>query len=99
MNAGVSTHQGIRIAAAPGLGGAFIDQSFQIVRVTHTPNQVVVTWNSKPNKTYTVFRSGNLFESEEVTDGLESGGSTTTFTIDLTDPPESQLYVWVLEED
>lgn len=101
VTAGVSMHQGIRIAAAPAFGGASIDLPFQITRLAYLPgeqNSVVVTWNSKPDGTYTVFRSGNLTDWEEVTDGLQSAGNTTTLAIDLAIPPESEVYVYVKEE-
>jgi hypothetical protein len=80
-----------------------IGPPFQITEVSHAsgqPGKLTVTWNSRPNATYSIFRSGILSEWEEVTDGHPSDGDTTTFAIDLADPPETEteLYVYVLEE-
>ncbi|MDA0811925.1 MAG: hypothetical protein O3C21_06005 [Verrucomicrobia bacterium] len=73
---------------------------FQITEVAHAPGQpvrIVFTWNSRSNATYAVYRSSDLSTWEELTDGLASGGETTTFSADLPNG-SSSAYVRVREE-
>ena len=67
---------------------------FQILSVTAPANnEVNVTWDSKPNASYTVEFSDALQDWIELTDGVESEGEETTFTDDtITDEVEERYY-------
>ena len=73
------------------LGGV---PDFQITNIRILPNsQIELTWNSKPNKTYSIFWSPDLLIfGTEVKDGIPSEGDTTTHAFSdpttLIDPPE-----------
>ena len=66
------------------VGGAHLTGAgalpFQIVDFTKTGNQAMITWESKEDAEYTIERSADLQEFEELTDGFPSAGETTTFT-------------------
>lgn len=43
-------------------------------------NEATITWNSRPNRTYSVFFSDDLSGFQEITDNWDSQGETTSFT-------------------
>ena len=53
---------------------------------------VTVTWSSVPDEFYLVEQSEDLIEWEELDDTHPSGGSTTSYEIELPDPAPPKLY-------
>ena len=88
------------IASIAGPGGPAL---FQITKVTHTegePAKLAITWNSKDRETYTIAQSSDLQTWLELTDGLESGGDSTSFEVELLTPETSEeLYLRVTKEE
>ena len=69
---------------------------FQITEIAHDGATTTITWNSEPDKTYTVEYSPDLKEWVEETDGHESEGDSTSFTFDPA--KEAPFYTRVREE-
>ncbi|MBA73036.1 MAG: hypothetical protein CMO73_10215, partial [Verrucomicrobiales bacterium] len=78
---------------------------FQITEVTRDGTEVNLTWASRPNRIYLVERSEDMENDaddsnrdgivgfwEEVDDGVESEGETTTFTDEV--PEDSKKMFW-----
>ena len=78
---------------------------FQITEVTRDGTEVNLTWASKPNRIYLIERSEDMENDaddsnrdgvvgfwEEVDDGVESEGDTTTFTDEV--PEDSKKMFW-----
>ena len=50
--------------------------------ITVVGNQVTLTWSSRPGKVYAVEWSNDLIEWDELDDGVDSGGDSTSFVDD-----------------
>ena len=77
-------------------------QPFLITDVVHnggaTPS-VDLTWTSQQGESFTVeTNTGLTGDWEEVTDGIASGGETTTFNVPLPGPDTAELYLRVRKE-
>lgn len=53
---------------------------FQILEVARTANSASIVWNSREGATFVVEKSTDLVNFEELTDGLPSGGESTSYT-------------------
>lgn len=72
---------------------------FQILEVTiQSETTAAITWDSKPNATYTVEWSEDLQEFVELTDGVESDGEETTFEDDSLTAETTIRYYRVRQE-
>jgi len=72
---------------------------FQILSVVRdSPTTAMVTWQSRQGASYTVEFATDLQEWIEVTDGVESGGETTTFEDDTLLESDEERYYRVREE-
>ncbi|MDA0811898.1 MAG: hypothetical protein O3C21_05865 [Verrucomicrobia bacterium] len=100
--AGVSlfVYRGLGIAPAlndaewellPAFGGG--SSPFAITDVEIVGSKLVVTWTSQPGESFIVETAADLDEWEEVVDGHPSGGTTTTYEIDLAADSPTVLYV------
>ena len=72
---------------------------FQILELNRTgPTTASMTWNSRPNASYTVEFTTDLQEWIEITDGVESEGETTTFEDDTLTENTAEGYYRAREE-
>ena len=98
-----SFYEGILLSAAQ-IGGLFRavggeTAAFQITQFVPDPanNAVTFTWNSRPNRSYTIETSADLQQWLEVEDGVESGGEETTYTDEGVEPGATVIYYRVIE--
>ena len=62
--------------------------------------QVSLTWNSRDNRTYSVFTSTDLFDFEtDINDSIASQGETTTFSFTNLNPEIDKLFLRVVENE
>jgi hypothetical protein len=74
----------------------------QITSIGFNPatSEVTLTWDSRDNRTYSVFTSGDLTEfSEDVDDSIPSGGDLTSFTFALSNPIDVRRFFRVVENE
>ena len=74
----------------------------QITSIDFNPatNEVTLTWNSRDNRTYSVFTSSDMTGfSEDVDDSIPSGGDLTSFTFALSDPIDVRRFFRVVENE
>lgn len=91
---GVVTADRFDVHEAP-LGGP----GFRILEILHKRSDnpsVDITWSSIAGETFTIERGSNLVEFIELEDGVESGGTMTTYTD--TAPPPGDIYYRVVRE-
>lgn len=63
-------------------------------------NQVSLTWNSRDNRTYSVFTSTDLFDfGTDINDSIASQGETTTFTFTNLSPELTKQFFRVVENE
>lgn len=63
-------------------------------------NEVSLTWNSRDNRTYTVFSSTDLFDfGTDINDSIASQGETTTFTFTNLSPDLDKQFFRVSENE
>ena len=77
------------------LGGAAA-LPFQITNLTRTGATAAITWDSADGASYVIEKSTNLQEFEELTDGFESQGESTTFTDEAA--ADAEIYYRVRQE-
>jgi hypothetical protein len=76
-----------------GEEGAITPPEITSVNHNSVTNQVTLTWNSRDNKTYSVFTSTDLTDfSEDINDSIPSEGDTTTFTFTLFEPVDLRRF-------
>lgn len=80
--------------------GVTPDADFQIIEVTFDPEtkSVTLTWPSQDGITYAVQRSSTLKNWEEIADGEESQGETTSFT-DASLPAGTEFQFYRVKEE
>ena len=81
------------------IGGTSL--GFQITEAVYTPGdpaKITVTWQSRAGESFIVEQSTDVQNWEELTDGLDSEGDTTSFEIDVSAPIPKSLYVRVRKE-
>ena len=74
----------------------------QITSIDFNPatNEVTLTWNSRDNRTYSVFTSGDMTGfSEDIDDSIASGGEVTSFTFALSNPIDVRRFFRVVENE
>jgi hypothetical protein len=71
----------------------FIDVQFD-----PTPRNVAFTWTSRDGRSYTAERSTNLVDWEELTDGIESEGDTTTYVDEGLPAEFDEIYYRIIQE-
>jgi hypothetical protein len=71
---------------------------FSITDVQIVGSKLVVTWTSQPGESFIVETAADLDDWEEVVDGHPSGGTTTTYEIDLAADMPSVLYIRATRE-
>ena len=96
------TKDGAGFRPGPGSGLPLIGATplpFQILSLTRTGSSVSITFESKENGTYVIEKTTTLdpAEFQELTDGYESEGETTTFTDEAA--TELEAYYRVREEN
>ena len=70
------------------------------IDVNSATNEVTLTWNSRDNRTYSVFTSSDMTGfSEDVDDSIPSGGDLTSFTFALSDPIDVRRFFRVVENE
>ena len=76
------------------------DVPFAITSISRVAGSrdVMLTWNSRSAKTYGIDRSTNLVDWEEVNDGVESEGTSTTYIDNTVSPETREAYYRVREE-
>lgn len=72
--------------------------TFQITEVARGEDEVGLTFTSKENKAYTVERTSNFVDWQELTDGLESQGESTEYADDNLPDDRFTLYYRITEE-
>jgi hypothetical protein len=72
---------------------------FQITEINRGDTEVLLTFTSKANKTYTIRRSTDLQNWLELSDGIESGGELTEFGDEDLPEDKSTLYYQIVEEE
>lgn len=72
---------------------------FQIssIELNEAATSALITWNSRPNTSYSVESSFNLENWVELDDGIESEGDETTFTDIGLEPNTPMLYYRIIE--
>ena len=76
-----------------GEEGSIAPPEITSVDYNSVTNQVTLTWNSRDNKTYSVFTSTDLTDfSEDINDSIPSEGDTTTFTFTLLEPVDLRRF-------
>lgn len=85
---------GLRIDNLRAVGTAVDVPIFQITNIEYdsVAETVKLTWNSVSDATYSIFFSTDLVEFEELTDGVTSQGSATSFTD--TSLPETNSFLY-----
>ncbi|MGK0188943.1 MAG: hypothetical protein ACI9R3_004758 [Verrucomicrobiales bacterium] len=88
---------GLRIDNLRAVGTAVDVPIFQVTEVEYDSDlkTVKLTWNSVKDASYSIFFSTNLVSFEELTDGVTSEGSFTSFTDDTLPGNNSFLYYQV----
>jgi hypothetical protein len=70
------------------------------IDVNSATNEVTLTWNSRDNRTYSVFTSSDMTGfSEDVDDSIPSGGDLTSFTFALSNPIDVRRFFRVVENE
>ena len=70
------------------------------IDVNSATNEVTLTWNSRDNRTYSVFTSSDMTGfSEDVDDSIPSGGDLTSFTFALSNPIDIRRFFRVVENE
>jgi hypothetical protein len=90
----------------PGISGFqvrsvnLVGTPFVITSIDFNGNDTItLTWNSRENKTYSVFTSTDLQDfSEDVNDSVASGGDTTSLTFTLSEPLDVRRFFRVVEQ-
>ncbi|MEZ5324060.1 MAG: hypothetical protein R3F19_03235 [Verrucomicrobiales bacterium] len=82
---------------AMGAGGP-ADLRFSDIALNKDNGNVVLTWTSRPDKTYLVESTEDFVQWEELTDGHQSEGEETTYTDVSGFPATSVRYYRVTEE-
>ena len=83
-----------------GTVGAAIE--FKITSIVYEPvaDEITLTWNSRDNRSYTVLYSGDTRDFvNDVDDGVESGGESTTFTFPNPLPGAGSVFLLVRENE
>ena len=84
-----------------GIGGGN-SLGLQIDQITYNTGDksVTLTWKSRPGKNYLLEASSLLTENSwiELSDGIESGGDTTSYLDDVIAPQEDSQYYRIREE-
>ena len=63
-------------------------------------NEITLTWNSRDNRSYSVFTSGDLTDfSEDIDDSIASGGDVTSFTFALSNSIDIRRFFRVVENE
>jgi hypothetical protein len=76
-----------------GEEGSIAPPEITSVDYNSVTNQVTLTWNSRDNKTYSVFTSTDLTDfSEDINDSIPSEGDKTTFTFTLFEPVDLRRF-------
>jgi hypothetical protein len=84
-----------QLLEASGGGGVL----FQITSIALEGGNLTFSWPSSAGESFTIEKSPDLQVWEEVTDGHESGGETTEFELELSDPAPDTLWVRVTKEE
>jgi hypothetical protein len=92
---------GLRIDNLRAVGTAVDVPIFQITNVEYdsVAETVKLTWNSVSDASYSIFFSTDLMEFEELTDGVTSQGSTTSFTDDTSLPEINSILYYRVRLD
>jgi hypothetical protein len=88
-----STINAMQLIETPGDPLRFTD-----IRFHSATRNVDLTWTSREGRTYTMARSTDLSNWQELTDGIESGGDTTSYTNPNVPADLDPVYYQVTEE-
>ncbi|MCB1100094.1 MAG: hypothetical protein KDN22_31305, partial [Verrucomicrobiae bacterium] len=81
-------------------GGRSVPFVFTDIAYSSGGNPTVdLTWSSQPGESFTIEKSSNFVDWDEITDGVASGAdASTTFQVELTAPAETELYFRAVKE-
>lgn len=75
----------------PAFGGG--SSPFEITDVEIVENKLIVTWSSQPGESFLIETAADLNDWQEIEDGHPSGGTSTSYEIDLSGDMPSELYI------
>ena len=96
---GVMIPQAVKVSFDLGPDSGVSSVPFEITNfvLDLAARTVDLTWSSRPGATYSV-ETGSLTQWEEVSDGVESGGDSTTFKVENIPVDATERYFRVKEE-